>query len=98
MQVKCNKCDRIMEAGEVMTHVGIYLVSKLGPALEDILIKALKAQLASSTRSCFDDVLAVLANRTAIECPECKNKACWDPYPVIENIQEESDLDNIIIR
>jgi hypothetical protein len=34
----------------------------------------------------------------AIECSKCKNKACWDPYPVIENIQEESDLDNITIR
>ena len=90
LQVKCIKCNHVLNANQVMAHVGIYLVSKLGPALEGIFIEALEAHLASPTRSCFDDVLAVLANSTALECPKCKNKACWDPYPVIENIQEES--------
>lgn len=98
MQVKCIQCDHIMNATQIMAHVVIYLGNRVAPALEDILIKALEAYLVSSTRSCFDDVLSVLANNTAIECPKCKNKACWDSYPVIENIQEESDLDNITIR
>jgi len=54
--------------------------------------------LASPKRSCFDDVLAVLANSTALECATCKNKACWDPYPMIENIKKESNSDNITIE
>jgi hypothetical protein len=98
LQVKCKKCNRIMQAEEVMTHVGIYLLSRVAPALEDILIKLIQAQLVSSTRSCFDNVLAALANSIAIECSDCKNKGCWNPYPVIENTQEESDPDNITIR
>jgi hypothetical protein len=87
-----------MTASGVMAHVTIYLASKVASALERIILKALEAYLASPKRSCFDDVLAVLANSTALECATCKNKACWDPYPMIENIKKESNSDNITIE
>jgi hypothetical protein len=43
LKVKCNQCDRIMNAIEVMTHVTIYLGNKVAPTLEPIIIKAIEA-------------------------------------------------------
>jgi hypothetical protein len=100
MKVICNKCGRVMQQGEVLTHAGIYLLSITAPIVfKDFILKALETQLGLAKRSFFDDSLAAIANSVKIECSKCKYVACWNPCPdEDEVISEETTQENAVIK
>jgi len=98
MRIVCNKCDRKMNIGELLPHVGEWLVKLLAPTVGDLFWRALQYYLSLPTKSWTDDSMAGLANVAQVKCPNCKKKTCWNPDPEIEITQEQSKEENITIE
>lgn len=98
MRIICNKCGRKMEICELIPHLAMYFTQKLAAYVAPFLTMALEHYWSEPKKSWLDDSMASLANISETECPVCKQKACWNPDPEIEEVQKQTTEKKLTIE